>query len=91
MADAKSVVDPTFEDAYWSEHYRSRPYYEKSIPYDVYGAAYQHGWEARAKYSKCAYEAIEAELKEEWKSAACPIPAGLGSGWKGRPRRLGAD
>ena len=63
------TLDPTVEDAYWSEQYSSRSYYDKSIPYSEYRPAYRYGWESRAKHAKCAFEAIEAELKRNWESA----------------------
>jgi hypothetical protein len=63
------TVDPSVEDAYWSQNYCKRPYYDPSIPYEEYRPAYRYGWEARAIHSRCAFEAVEAELKMNWESA----------------------
>src|SRR5918912_1086497 len=31
------MIDPTAEDAYWQDNYRSRPYYAADYSYDDYG------------------------------------------------------
>jgi hypothetical protein len=62
-------LDPTVEDAYWSEHFTSRSYYDKSIPYDEYRPAYRYGWESRTKHANCVFEDIEPELRKHWESA----------------------
>jgi hypothetical protein len=59
-------IDPTAEDAYWRENYRDRPYAEKSLEYDQYRLAYQHGWEARSFYSDKSWDEIEPELEQSW-------------------------
>ena len=63
------VLDLTFEDAYWSEHYASRYYYDRAISFDDYRLAYRYGSEARANHVRCSFEAVEAELRENWNSA----------------------
>src|SRR5687767_8287158 len=37
------AVNPTAEDAYWRENYRSRPYYEHGTEYEQYAPAYTYG------------------------------------------------
>src|SRR3954451_20602456 len=39
-------IDPTAENAYWSENYRSRPYADKGRSYSDYQPAYRYGWES---------------------------------------------
>jgi hypothetical protein len=63
------LFDPTSEDEYWSKNYQNRFYFEKTVPYDQYRPAYRYGWEARFKHPRCAFEAIEAELKEQWQAS----------------------
>jgi hypothetical protein len=59
-------IDPTAEDAYWRENYHSRPYADRSLDYDHYRPAYQHGWEARSLYSDKSWDEIESELEQNW-------------------------
>jgi phage tail tape-measure protein len=61
-------IDPTAEDAYWSENYRTRPYAGKAASYDDYRPAYQQGWEARSLHSDKTWDEIEDELESSWSS-----------------------
>lgn len=59
-------VDPTAEDAYWRQEYRSRPYVEANASYDSYGPAYSHGVAAFERYEGRHFELIEPELARDW-------------------------
>ena len=61
-------LDPTAEDAYWRENYKSRPYADKKLAYDHYRPAYQQGWEARSLRSDQSWDEIENELASQWPS-----------------------
>ena len=65
---AAEAVNPTVEDAYWREHYKSRPYYQSGKEYDYYSPAYRYGWEAAAKpdYRGRTFEAAENDLSHGW-------------------------
>src|SRR3954462_4274769 len=52
------AIDPTTEDAYWSENYASRPYYDASTSYDEYRPAYRYGWESRARYADRSFDEV---------------------------------
>src|SRR5687767_5471255 len=54
--------DPTAEDAYWRENYKSRPYVESGVDYDAYRPAYQYGWESRARHRDLRFDEVEPEL-----------------------------
>ena len=41
------AIDPTAEEAYWTENYVREPYYEKGLGYDQYAPAYRTGYEGR--------------------------------------------
>src|SRR4249919_3619792 len=43
------AVNPTVEDTYWRDNYKSRPY-ASGATYDQYRPAYQHGWESYSRY-----------------------------------------
>jgi hypothetical protein len=59
-------IDPTAEDAYWREHFHTRPYAVRSRRYEDYGPAYRYGWEARSLYSDKSWDEIESELESRW-------------------------
>ena len=59
-------INPTEEDAYWREHYRTRPYVDTSRDYDDYRPAYQYGWESRARYGDRRWEEVEPDLERGW-------------------------
>jgi hypothetical protein len=59
-------VDPTAEEAYWREHYQTRPYVDTGAPYDEYGAAYRYGWETRGQHVGQKFEEVEPELRSDW-------------------------
>ena len=58
--------DPTAEDAYWRENYKSRPYVESDADYETYRPAYEYGWESRRKHRDLRFDEVEPELKAEW-------------------------
>jgi hypothetical protein len=60
------AVNPTAEDAYWRNSYKTRPYVESKYDYDQYGPAYQYGWETRTRYSGRKFDDIEPELERNW-------------------------
>jgi hypothetical protein len=58
-------VDPTVEDAYWQENFRSRPY-AQDASYEDYGPAYRYGVNAYRSFPDRAYEDMEPELARHW-------------------------
>ncbi len=60
------AIDPTVEDAYWRDNYRSRPYATGDAPYDVYQPAYRHGWESYGRYGGRKFDDAEGDLRREW-------------------------
>ena len=63
-------IDPTIENAYWQENYRSRPYINSSYnTYDDYGPAYMYGVDNYARYNGRAFDEVEPELSRDWQRA----------------------
>ena len=60
------MIDPTAEEAYWSQNYTREPYYERGYTYADYHPGYRTGWEARARYAGRSYEDIEHELEAHY-------------------------
>ena len=78
------AVNPTTEDAYWRENYKTRPYAgsatanpgvtaadtSSSFTYeDDYRPAYRYGWESRSRYKGKRFEDVESDLGRDWERA----------------------
>ncbi len=59
-------INPTVEDAHWRENYTSRPYVDRTRPYDHYRPAYQFGWESRARLAHQSWDDAEPLLRRDW-------------------------
>jgi hypothetical protein len=62
------VIDPTREDAYWRDNYRSRPYFERGSSYDDYAPAYGLGVDAISRYPGRTFDEIEPEMSQQWRT-----------------------
>jgi hypothetical protein len=63
------AVNPTAEEAYWRNFYKTRPYVDSRVDYDEYGPAYRYGWEARTRYGSRQFDDVESELERDWSRA----------------------
>jgi hypothetical protein len=61
-------IDPTSEDAYWRENYRSRSYVDQDTEYETIRPAYQYGWESQCRYKGRRFDEVEPELEKGWMS-----------------------
>ena len=61
-------IDPTVEDAYWRDNYRSRPY-ASGASYDDFGPAYAYGVNTYSRYPGQRFEDVESDLSRDWSSA----------------------
>ena len=68
---AGEAVNPTLEDSYWQQNYKTRPYYREGANYPDYHPAYRLGWEAASKpeYKGRKFSEVEAELEKGWDKA----------------------
>ena len=71
-------INPSVEDAYWRENYKSRPYYSSDATYDDYAPAYRYGWESRSRYSEHKYNDVENDLATGWEK----VKANSRLGWE---------
>lgn len=62
-------IDPTAEDAYWSQHYNERPYVGGDYGYGDYGPAYRYGVDAYGRYPTSSFDEVDAELDRGWGEA----------------------
>ena len=68
-------IDPTVEDTYWRENYRTREYVRADEDYEVFRPAYRTGYEGRGKYSGKTFDQAEADLRRDYercRDANCP-------------------
>ena len=69
------AVNPTAEDAFWRENYKTRPYAGtaetgSSYTYEEdYRPAYRYGWESRSRYKGKQFEDVEPDLGRDWDRA----------------------
>ena len=61
-------VNPTEEDAYWRENYKTRPYASEAT-YDEFAPAYRYGWESRSQYQGRKFDDVESDLERGWDKA----------------------
>ncbi|HEY4231572.1 MAG TPA: hypothetical protein VGO79_15490 [Thermoanaerobaculia bacterium] len=68
---AGEAVNPTVEEAYWQENYKTRPYFSPGSTYADYSSAYRYGWESagRNDYQSRRFEDVESDLERGWDSA----------------------
>jgi Glycine zipper/Protein of unknown function (DUF2384) len=64
-------IDPTVEDSYWRENYKTRPYVnvKGNTSYDQYQPAYKYGWEARGQNPNRTWDQAENDLARGWEKA----------------------
>ena len=62
-------INPTEEDAYWRENYKTRSYVDTNRSYDDYQPAYKYGWESRARYGDRKWDDVETDLERGWDTA----------------------
>ncbi len=60
------AIDPTAEEAYWSQNYESEPYYEKGYTFADYHPAYRTGWEGRTRYHGKTFDEVESDLQSDY-------------------------
>jgi len=61
-------IDPTAEDAYWRENYKTRPYVSGEA-YDEFAPAYRYGVSSYSAYPGRTFDDIEPDLRRDWTQA----------------------
>lgn len=61
-------IDPTREDAYWRDNFKSRPY-ASGASYDDYGPAYAYGVSSYSRYAGRQFDDVESDLSRDWSRA----------------------
>ncbi|HVX11751.1 MAG TPA: hypothetical protein VHC22_11265 [Pirellulales bacterium] len=67
--DIAESYNPTAEDAYWREHFRTRPYVGSEDSYERFEPAYRYGWESWRTHAGRTFEEVEPDLRQGWTTA----------------------
>lgn len=62
-------MNPTIEDAFWRENYKSRPYVVADSAYGTYEPAYRYGWESRTLHGHRTWDDAQDDLSSGWDGA----------------------
>jgi hypothetical protein len=62
-------LNPTVEDAYWRDNYRSRSYVTPDSTWDDYSPAYRYGYERYPSYQGRRFDEVESEFASDWDRA----------------------
>jgi len=60
------LIDPTTEDNWLRDRYKTRPYYREGDTFETHAPAYRYGAEAEARYGETRYEDLEGDLENGW-------------------------
>lgn len=60
------MIDPTAEEAYWSQNYTREPYYERGYTFEDYHPGYRTGWEGRMRYEGRHFDDVESDLQFDY-------------------------
>jgi hypothetical protein len=60
------AVNPTEEDAFWRQNYRSRDYVQPGADYDQYEPAYRYGYSSYSRYQGRDWNDVEPQLARDW-------------------------
>src|SRR5206468_5941009 len=60
------LIDPTTEDNWLRDNYKSRPYVRQGDTFETHLPAYRYGAEAEARYGESGFDAAEEDLRNGW-------------------------
>lgn len=60
------LVNPTDEEAFWSQNYSKRPYVAQNETFDTYKPAYRYGYEAKVSYPDRTFDEVKTDLQTKW-------------------------
>jgi len=60
------AIDPTVEEAYWRDNFKSRSYVKKGDTFADYGPAYRFGSDYYGRADGRSFDQSESELKRDW-------------------------
>lgn len=64
--DIAREVNPTLEEEYWEENYRTRDYVREDASFETYRPAYRYGVEAYRANPTRSFDDLEPSLRNNW-------------------------
>jgi hypothetical protein len=60
------MIDPTIDDNWLRDNFKSRPYVQEGDTFEKYQPAYRYGAEAECRYGADEFDTIEEDLESDW-------------------------
>jgi hypothetical protein len=67
------MIDPTTEDNWLRENFKSRPYVRQGETFETYHPAYHFGAQAESLYGEREFDVLEPELQHGWNDQDEPV------------------
>ncbi len=62
------MIDPTTEDNWLRDNYKTRPYVRQGDSFETYTPAYRYGAEAEARYGETEFDKLDNDLRTGWEN-----------------------
>jgi len=62
------LIDPTTEDNWLRDHFKSRPYVEEGDDFEDFRAAFRYGAWAESKYGDAGIDLTDPQLQSDWEA-----------------------
>jgi hypothetical protein len=63
------LIDPTIEDNWLRDNFRSRPYVEEDDSFEDFRAAFRYGGLAESKYGDAGIDLADPQLQRDWEAS----------------------
>ena len=63
------IIDPTTEDNWLRENFKSRPYVEDGDSFEDFAPAFRYGALAESKYGDAGLDLTDKQLQSEWEAS----------------------
>ena len=63
------LIDPTTEDDWLRDHFKSRPYVEEGDDFDDFHPAYRYGALAESKFGDAGINLMDQQLQSDWEAS----------------------
>ena len=63
------LIDPTTEDNWLRDNFRSRPYVEEGDTFEDFAPAFRYGALAEAKYGEAGIDLTDEQLQRDWEAS----------------------
>jgi hypothetical protein len=60
------MIDPTTDDNWLRENFKSRPYVEEGDTFETFQPAYRYGATAESKFGDAGFDSMDEDLERDW-------------------------